>query len=326
MKILILGGAGYVGSHFALEAIKFGHECIIYDNLSTGYQTLIPQQCQFVYGDLSEIAKLTHIIQSLRPDAIMHFAASALVEESTLFPERYYNNNTINTFHLLNMICDIDPTIPFVFSSTCAVFGHPASLPIKEFDPKLPISPYGRSKLMCEQIIEDFAKAKKMRAIILRYFNVCGADKLGRSGELHNPETHLIPNIIRAAYNNETITIFGSDFNTPDGTCIRDYISVQDLASAHLKTIELLRQHTSYFDIFHLGYGKGISNLEVVQTIEQAIGKPINRKLGPRRSGDPAALYADISKAQSILKFTPQYSLLEAVKDACRWHNLDRKS
>jgi len=321
MRFLVLGGAGYIGSHLILAARDLGHQCVVFDNLSTGYERLVPVECPFIKASIEFKGCLKDIIAKYKPDSIFHFAASALVEESTRKPELYYRNNMVGTLAVLEAICEIDAAIPFVFSSSCAVFGLPDVLPIDENAKKSPISAYGRSKLACEYLIEDVSKARGMKSIILRYFNACGADKRGRSGEMHEPETHLIPNVIKAALTGAKVRLYGYDYDTPDGTCVRDYVSVQDLAKAHLEAAFLLcGKKAPYCDAFNLGCGRPVSNLDVVKAVERATGKKVAYVFEPKRNGDPAALYADATKARETLSFRPEISLEEAVMDAFRWH------
>ena len=322
MKLLVIGGAGYIGSHFVRHSLRAGHSVAVYDNLSTGHRQAVHPDATFILADLLHEPSLTKAIADFKPDAILHFAALALVPESVKEPAKYYKNNVEGVRILLDALKSWNASCPLIFSSTCAVFGVPEHLPISEDDPKHPISPYGRSKLMAEYLIEDYSKAYGMRAIALRYFNACGADTKGDIGEDHKPETHLIPNIIRSAQRSETLTIFGDDFDTKDGTCVRDYIHVNDLANAHLKAIDFLMQKEhSCFEAIHLGQGKGYSNLEIVQSAESILNTPINYRIGKSREGDPPRLFASTVKAQRLLKFTPQHSDLNSIlSSAYKWH------
>lgn len=322
MRFLVIGGAGYIGSHFILEAARQGHECVVYDNLSRGHRAAIPPKVRLVEADIMDAGALTRCLRETRFDAVFHFAALALVGESVSQPDLYYRNNTEGVRILLDVIREVQPDLPLIFSSTCAVFGTPEKLPIAEDDPKNPISPYGRSKLMAEWLMEDYCRAYGLKGMALRYFNACGAEASGECGEDHQPETHLIPNILKAVAAGEQLTIFGKDFPTADGTCVRDYIHVLDLADAHIKAaLYLMKQKTGTFDAMHLGTGRGFSNLEVVDATAKVIGKPISYKVGERRAGDPPALYADNRKAKRLIGFDPQRSNLETIlTSATKWH------
>ncbi len=322
MRFLVIGGAGYIGSHFVQEALRQGHTCSVYDNLSRGYRQAIPPTVDLIKADLLDAAALRKTLQANAYDAIFHFAALALVGESVSQPQLYYQNNTEGVRVLLDAIRDVNPKMALVFSSTCAVFGTPQKLPIAEDDPKNPISPYGRSKLMAEWMMEDYCHAYGLKAIALRYFNACGADENGSIGEDHVPETHLIPNVFKAARLGEKITIFGSDFPTKDGTCVRDYIHVTDLADSHLRAaLYLIKAKSATFDAIHLGTGHGYSNLEIVEAAGQVLGKKLKVTMGERRAGDPPALYADNAKAKRILGFQTRHSDLPSIlKSAWDWH------
>lgn len=322
MKFLVLGGAGYIGSHFVREALRSGHSCHVYDNLSRGYRKALPPEIPFTQADILDASSLREALRASQCDAVMHFAALALVGESVSEPDLYYKNNTEGVRVLLDTMREVRPEAVLIFSSTCAVFGTPQKLPIAEDDPKQPISPYGRSKLMAEWLMEDYCRAYGLRALALRYFNACGADLDGAIGEDHLPETHLIPNILKAAAAGETLTIFGQDFATADGTCVRDYIHVLDLARSHIQAAAYaLKAKAGTFDAIHLGTGQGYSNLEIVAAAGKVLGKPVSYRIGERRAGDPPGLYADSRKAKRLLDFQASSSDLETIlKSAWSWH------
>ncbi|SMF34017.1 UDP-glucose 4-epimerase GalE [Pseudobacteriovorax antillogorgiicola] len=322
MKFLVIGGAGYIGSHFIYEAIEQGYQCIALDNLSEGHRQALHPDCDFVEGDLLDLQLLKKVIVDVNPDAVFHFAAYALVGESVSDPSKYYRNNVEGVRTLLEAMREQCPQTPLVFSSTCAVFGVPESLPMKENDPKKPISPYGRSKLMAEYLIEDYANAYGIKGMALRYFNACGAHESARIGEAHRCETHLIPNVIKSTLGGKPLVIFGDVFDTPDGTCVRDYIHVKDLAIAHIKAAEILiKKPKGFYDVYQLGTGQGYSNLEIVKTIEKVVGRPVEFSYGDPRPGDPPALYTAVEKAREGLGFEAQYSSLDyIIRTAIAWH------
>ncbi|MBC7660620.1 MAG: UDP-glucose 4-epimerase GalE [Chitinophagaceae bacterium] len=322
MRFLVIGGAGYIGSHFVREAMRQGHACTVYDNLERGFRASLPADINFVKANLLDHAALEKTLTSDSFDAIYHFAAFALVGESVSKPELYYENNVEGVRVLLDTMVKLKSQAALIFSSSCAVFGTPHKLPISEEDPKNPLSPYGKSKMIDEWMIEDYCHAHGIRGMALRYFNACGADKDGGIGEAHDPETHLIPNVLRAALAKETVTIFGDDFDTKDGTCVRDYIHVTDLADAHIKAATYLcAQKGPFYDAIHLGTGDGFSNLDILKAAEKVLGHKIEYQIGPRRAGDPAGLYADNRKAKKVLGFVTCYSDLETIlKTALNWH------
>lgn len=328
MKYLVIGGAGYIGSHFIYKAIESGHHCLAYDNLSTGHRKAIHPNCPLQEGDIHNESLLTETIKTFQPDAVLHFAAFALVGESMTNPSKYYHNNVNGVQVLLDVVKDTKPNTNIIFSSSCAVFGDPESLPITEGLSKNPISPYGRSKLVAEFLLEDYARAYGLKCMALRYFNACGAHSSGVIGEDHNPETHLIPNVIKAALGEQKLTIYGDDFPTDDGTCVRDYIHVDDLAIGHLLADECLRkQENGFYDAIHLGTGNGYSNLEIVKQIESQVGKTIEYSVGERREGDPSKLFSSIEKARSVLGFQPEFSDLKTIiSTALRWHQQSLKA
>lgn len=322
MRFFVAGGAGYVGSHFVNLASELGHKCYVYDNLSLGHRESIPKQCELIVGDILDCDKLTNLLKHIKPDAVLHYAAYALVGESVSQPSRYYKINVEGTRCLLDAVVRQQSMPSFIFSSSCAIFGSPENLPVDESSPKRPNSPYGFTKLVCEHMIEDFCRAHGLKASALRYFNAAGAAINGKIGEKHSPETHLIPNLIRATLEGEGVSIFGKDYDTRDGTCIRDYIHVTDLAHAHLLAAEYLKtQSPGHFEPFNLGSGDGYTNLEVNQEVQRALNKSVDIKFEPRRAGDATALYANPSKAKSLLSFQTKYSDLPTiVKTASAWH------
>ncbi|MDQ1240493.1 MAG: UDP-glucose 4-epimerase [Thermodesulfobacteriota bacterium] len=309
-KLLVIGGAGYVGSHFALHAVNRGFHVTIMDNLSKGHLGAVRSQ-RFVHTDLMDRSGFESHLFENRYDGILHFAASCLVGESVEKPAHYYQNNVIAAFNMLEAMRATGHQ-KVIFSSTCAVYGVPDSLPIGENHTKQPISPYGRSKLAIEWMLEDYQAAYGIRSAALRYFNAAGCEPSHDLGEDHNPETHLIPTVVRYALGiQKKFTLFGSDYPTPDGTCIRDYIHVTDLAEAHLKALDMLDREPLIR--VNLGTGIGLSNKEIVDAVGRVLGRTIHPALGPRRAGDPPELVADAREAQRILNWTPKRSHIDAV-------------
>jgi UDP-glucose 4-epimerase len=309
-KILVIGGAGYVGSHFALFAYNHGYDVTVMDNLSKGHRAAIRAH-RFVHLDLLDKAGFEAHLSAHRYDGIFHFAASCLVGESVEKPSLYYKNNVIAAFTMLEAMRATGHN-RLVFSSTCAVYGVPERLPISEDHPKNPISPYGRSKLAIEWMLEDYQRAYGIRSAALRYFNAAGCEPAYDLGEDHDPETHLIPNVARYALGlQRELTIFGDDYPTPDGTCIRDYIHVTDLAHAHLKALQMLEKEPLLQ--VNLGAGTGLSNRQVVDAVAKVSGRAIHPKIGPRRPGDPPELVADPRVARDMLDWTPQRSDIESI-------------
>ena len=324
MKYLVLGGAGYVGSHFVASANRIGESCVVVDNLSRGFRAAVPTETAFHEFDILETDRLADVISTEKPDAILHFAAYALVGESVEQPDLYYRNNVEGTESVIAATANVAATTPIVFSSTCAVYGVPKSLPIREDSPKAPISPYGETKLLCEERLKQFvADHPGARATCLRYFNACGADESGTIGEAHDPETHLIPNVLAAALAGRNVKIFGSDFPTEDGTCVRDYVHVTDLASAHRSAAVKMQNDEGYgFQAYNLGTGTGLSILQIIEQARKVTGKEIPVTLTPRRPGDPAALFADTAAAKQGLGFEPQHSNIDSIiASAWRWHS-----
>jgi UDP-glucose 4-epimerase len=317
--ILIVGGAGYIGSHVNKELNKRGYETVIFDNLSYGHEDFV-KWGNFERVDLEDVERLRELFCKYSIDAVMHFAAFTYVGESVEDPQKYYMNNLKNTLNLLQVMLEFDVKY-FVFSSTCATYGNPLKIPITEDHPQNPINPYGKAKLMVEKVLEDYSRAYGLKYVALRYFNAAGADADGEIGELHEPETHLIPLILDAASGErEDIKIFGTDYNTPDGTCIRDYVHVTDLADAHIKALEYLK-NGGKSDFFNLGNGNGFSVREVIETARKITGKNIKAIEDVRRPGDPPVLVGSSKKAHEILKWEPKYNeLSKIVETAWKWH------
>lgn len=321
MIVLVIGGAGYIGSHAARALKRAGHEVIIFDNLSTGYEQLA-SGFELIKGDILDAKALNGALS--RVDAIMHFAAHAYVGESVTNPKKYFRNNVEGGLALLNAALEADVKT-IIFSSTCAVYGEPAKVPIAEDIPREPVNPYGVSKLFFEQALEAYGGAYGFRYASLRYFNAAGADESGEIGELHDPETHLIPLALNAAAGKgPELKVFGSDYPTPDGTCIRDYVHVNDLATAHVKALEHLAAGKSSFAA-NLGTGNGASINEVISTVERLTGKPVPRKIVPRRPGDPPALVANPAKAQDLLGWKASRGLLDVITTAWNWMERSEK-
>ncbi|WP_321277441.1 UDP-glucose 4-epimerase GalE [Thiomicrorhabdus indica] len=321
MKILVVGGAGYIGSHMAKMLSLKGHDVVIFDNLSTGFEKAC-QYGQFILGDLNNISLLESIFDEHRFDAVMHFAGSSLVGESMVDPSRFYQNNVGNTLNLLDAMLQ-HQVKHFIFSSTAAIFGNPEYTPIDESHPKQPINPYGKSKLMVEQVLEDYANAYGLSSVSLRYFNACGADPNGEIGECHEPETHLIPIVLQVASGRrDHITIYGNDYTTDDGTCIRDYIHVEDLCTAHDLALQYsLKQTKPQALEFNLGIGNGFSVKQVINTAKNVTGVDSLKVIeGKRREGDPEVLVADASLALSTLGWKPAYTDLSTmIQHAWSW-------
>jgi UDP-arabinose 4-epimerase len=313
--VLVIGGAGYIGSHTARALRRAGHEVIIFDNLSTGYE-LLATGFELVKGDVLDKGALAKALS--RSDAIMHFAAHAYVGESVTNPRKYFHNNVEGGLSLLNAAVDAGVS-KIIFSSTCAVYGVPAKVPIEENIPRQPVNPYGVSKLFFEQALEAYDRAYGFRYASLRYFNASGADESGEIGELHDPETHLIPLALRAAAGvGPALQVFGSDYPTRDGTCVRDYIHVNDLASAHVRALEHLAAGKESFAV-NVGTGAGASVREVISAVENVTGKAVPHTLVPRRPGDPPALVANPAKAHSLLNWKATRGLDEIVSTAWSW-------
>ena len=320
MRLLVLGGAGYIGSHTALELIKKGHEVIVVDNLVTGYKKAIPDKAVFYQGDIRNFDFLDNLFKKERIDAVIHFAAYSLVGESVTNPLKYYDNNLYGTKVLLEAMIKNNVN-KIVFSSTAATYGEPENIPILESDRTCPTNPYGETKLAMEKMFHWASKAHGLSYVSLRYFNACGADATGQIGEAHNPESHLIPLVLQVPNGKrESVSIYGTDYDTPDGTCIRDYIHVTDLAQAHILAVEYLA-NGGESDIFNLGNGVGYSVREVIETARSVTGHPIPATEVPRRAGDPARLVASGEKAKKILGWEPKIKRLdEIIASAWKWH------
>ncbi|MFE0018062.1 UDP-glucose 4-epimerase GalE [Mesorhizobium sp. NPDC059054] len=310
-RILVTGGAGYIGSHTAKLLRSRGLEPVVYDNLATGNRSSV-RWGPFVHGDVLDTVHLTRTMERFQPAAAIHFAASAYVGESVADPSKYYRNNVAGMLSLLDAARQAGLE-KMIFSSSCATYGVPASLPIAETMPQVPINPYGKTKLIAEQMLADYAAAFGLHYVALRYFNACGADPEGELGEWHDPETHLIPRALLAAAGRiERLEVFGDDYDTADGTCVRDYIHVSDLAWAHVLAYEHLARGGRNLAV-NLGTGRGASILEILETIDRVTGHSVPIAIQPRRAGDPPALYADPSLARSALGFSPQYSDLDTI-------------
>lgn len=317
--ILIVGGAGYIGSHVNKLLDESGYETIVLDNLSYGHEESV-KWGTLCKCDIKDIDDIDEIFNKYDIDAVMHFSSFIEVGESVENPEKYYQNNVVNTMNLLKVMLKHDVK-KFIFSSTCATYGVPNKIPLTEDHPQNPINPYGWTKLMVERILKDYDTAYGLKSIILRYFNASGADKSGMIGENHNPESHLIPLILDAAIGKrEDIKIFGTDYDTPDGTCIRDYIHVTDLADAHIKALEYLKENNQSNE-FNLGNGKGFSVREVIDSVKKVTGRDFKVTETQRREGDPAVLIGSAQKAKELLKWDPQYvNIDDIVETAWTWH------
>ncbi|MFN7715233.1 MAG: UDP-glucose 4-epimerase GalE [Pseudanabaenaceae cyanobacterium] len=319
--ILVTGGAGYIGAHGVLALQNAGYQVIILDNLVYGHRDVAEKlNVPLIVGDTNDRPLLDQIFAEHQIAAVMHFAAYAYVGESVTEPDKYYRNNVVGTLTLLEAMIAANVK-NFVFSSTCATYGIPHQVPITEEHLQTPINPYGATKLMVERILQDFDVAYGLRFVSFRYFNAAGADPAGLLGEDHNPETHLIPLVLQTALGiRKSITVFGTDYPTPDGTCIRDYIHVTDLADAHVLGIDYLLSGQPS-NIFNLGNGNGFSVKEVIETAEKVTGKTINVIYGDRRAGDPPALVGSSTKAREILHWQPQYADLNLIiSHAWQWH------
>ena len=320
MNVLVTGGAGYIGSHAVKLLLATGHTPVVLDNLSYGHRWAVPESVPFYQVDLAETAKIADILRTHEIDSVMHFAALIAVGESVQKPLLYYRNNTAGAISLLEAMETVGVK-KFVFSSTAATYGEPEETPIFETTKQQPINPYGRSKWFVEQILKDkLAADPTFGFTIFRYFNVAGAAKDGTLGEDHFPETHLIPLVLFAALGKrDAITVFGTDYPTPDGTCIRDYVHVEDLVAAHVLAIESIRPSEGRF--YNLGIGRGYSVKEILDAAKKVTGRDIPTKYGPRREGDPSKLYANSEKAQKELGWKPVYTEPEEIiETAWNWH------
>jgi len=320
--VLVTGGAGYIGSHAVLALQQSGYDVIVLDNLVYGHRELVEDalNARLIVGDTNDRALLDEIFAQNSISAVMHFAAYAYVGESVTEPAKYYRNNVTGTLTLLEAMVAANIK-KFVFSSTCATYGVPKTVPIPEEHPQAPINPYGATKLMVERILADFSTAYDLRSVCFRYFNAAGADPDGRLGEDHNPETHLIPLVLMAAMGKrESVSVFGTDYPTIDGTCVRDYIHVTDLASAHVLGLDYLLKDGET-TIFNLGNGNGFSVRQVIDAARQITGRDIKVVEGDRRAGDPPALVGSSDRARKILGWNPQYAdINQIIRHAWNWH------
>lgn len=322
-SILVTGGAGYIGSHTVKQLIKRNHSVVVIDNLSRGHIESIPDNVKFLNCDLLNYNKLNELISTENIESIIHFAAFAYVGESVEKPSIYYENNVIGSFNLLKAAIN-NNIKKFVFSSTCSLYGNPDIVPISEMESVKPINPYANTKFCVEKIINDFETAYGLKSVILRYFNAAGADFESEIGESHNPETHLIPLVLDVALGKrDKIKVFGNDYNTPDGTCVRDYIHVNDLADAHIKALEYLETNNKS-NIFNLGTGDGYSVMEIINTAEKITNKTIPYQIVTRRPGDPDILVADNKKAKEVLNWENKSNLDDIILSAYNWHKIQR--
>ena len=321
MRLLVLGGAGYIGSHTAVELLESGHDVVIVDSLVTGYEAAVPEGAIFYQGDIRDYDFLNSLFKMEAIDAVIHFAAFSLVGESVTDPLKYYENNLYGTKVLLKAMID-NGVNKIVFSSTAATYGEPENIPILEDDRTCPTNPYGETKLAMEKMMKWSANAYGLKYVSLRYFNACGAHKSAKIGEAHNPESHLIPLVLQVPNGKrESVSIYGTDYDTPDGTCIRDYIHVTDLAKAHILAVEYLMKGGES-NVFNLGNGVGYSVREVIETARKVTGHPIPTVEIPRRAGDPARLVASGEKAKAILGWKPEITELEdIIRSAWAWHS-----
>jgi len=314
LAVLVVGGAGYIGSHAAHVLLRRGYEVIIYDNLSTGHRELA-EGFELIVGDISDSTKLNQVLR--RCDSVMHFAAHAYVGESVENPRKYFHNNVTAALALLDLVIQ-SRVRKFIFSSTCAVYGNPVKVPISEDNPRQPVNPYGATKLAFENALEAYGRAYGLKYVSFRYFNAAGADESGRIGEKHDPEPHLIPLIFQAIDGKRpALEIFGDDYPTRDGTCIRDYIHVTDLAEAHVSGLEYLSKADSV--AMNLGTGSGSSVKEVISVAEKVTGHKVPTRIAPRRAGDPAELVADPRRAEELLQWKAKRSLAEIISTAWSW-------
>lgn len=323
MRLLVCGGAGYIGSHMCKLLAEHGHEVAVVDNLSTGHGAAV-RWGELHVGDIGDAAFLDRVFDEFRPEGVLHFAAKSIVGESVTDPAVYYLNNFSSSLNLFERVRRI-PECPLIFSSTAAIFGVPRSDLINEAHPKYPINAYGRSKLAVEQVLQDYWTAYAMPSMSFRYFNAAGADPAGNIGEAHHPETHLIPRIFDSILGRSgAMKIFGDDYETPDGTCVRDFVHVEDLCNAHLLGLEFLKVRRGAL-AFNLGNGAGFSVREVLKAAEDITGVPVPHEFTDRRPGDPSRLVADSSSARESLGWAPRYSELpDIMQTAWAWHR-DRK-
>jgi UDP-glucose 4-epimerase len=326
MKVLVTGGAGYIGSHMVKKLQKDSHNVVVIDNFSTGHKWAI-NDCEYINLNLLDKEKLSSFFKKRSFDVVVHFAARSIVSESINSPSLYYLNNFNGSLNLVSEMIKND-IFNIVFSSTAAIFGNPLSKKINEKHPFNPINPYGKSKLMVEYMLMDFCKSLALNAVCFRYFNAAGADTSEPNpiGESRNPETHLIPNVLKSIIKKTNLEVFGNDYNTKDGTCIRDYIHVIDLIQAHMLGISYINENSG-FSAFNLGNGNGFSVLDVIKECESITGDNVHYNFSPRRQGDPGILVADSSLARENLGWIPKYNSLNSIiKTAWKWHNIHDNS
>ena len=318
--ILVTGGAGYIGSIVARRLSEKGYEVVIYDNLSRGNKGSLPKDIPFIQGDIDNEKVLLQVFKKYDVQAIMHFAAYAYVGESVDNPSLYFENNLRKSLSFLEIVRK-GSIKKFIFSSSCAAYGIPEKVPITENEKRSPINPYGLSKILLERALQVYDYSYGIKHVIFRYFNAAGAAY--GIGEGHDPETHLIPLVLQACQEKKTVQVFGNDYPTPDGTCIRDYVHVLDLADAHIAALSYLEKNDS--NCFNLATGKGMSNLEIIRLCEQVSGKKLKINFTPRRAGDPPVLFAKAEKARKELNWTPKYSMKEIIESAWEWHKKNPK-
>jgi UDP-glucose-4-epimerase GalE len=319
-KVLVTGGAGYIGSHAVKALLGRGSRVVVYDDLSAGHRAAVARATALVDGDIHDVARLRAVMREHEVDAVMHFAAWLSVGDSVQNPSGYYHNNVVGALGVLDAMV-AENVKHFVFSSTAAVFGNPVETPITESHPKQPINPYGETKLAVERALPHYEKAYGLTSIALRYFNAAGADPDGELGEDHAPEQHLIPRAIDAALGRASFQVFGDDYETPDGTCLRDYIHVTDLAAAHLLALEALRGGAPSTQ-YNLGNGRPTSVKDVLQSVERVVGRKVPYTMGPRRPGDPAVLYASSARIKRDLGWKPRFEEIDViVENAWRWRD-----
>ena len=320
--ILVTGGAGYIGSHFVKYLLNNGKEAVVFDNLSRGHREAVPAEVPFEQVDILDREGIRKALGKYDIDAVVHFAAFAYVGESVENPGMYYENNVVGSFNLIDEVTKAGIK-KFVFSSTCSLYGNPDKVPISEEESVKPINPYAETKLTIEKILRDYDTAHGLKYAALRYFNAAGADPDGVIGESHDPEPHLIPIILNTALGlREKMFVFGDDYPTEDGTAVRDYIHINDLADAHLRALNFLEKGNS--DIFNLGTGDGNSVMEMIKTSEKVTGKKINFEITGRRAGDPAVLVADNRKAREVLGWSPKFNLEDIIETAWNWQKNKR--
>lgn len=318
-KVLVVGGAGYIGSHTCLLLAERGYQPIVFDNLSNGHEEFV-RWGPFEHGDIRDRQRLDEVFAKHQPDAVLHFAALIEVGESVKQPVAFYDNNVIGSLTLLSSAIDAGVKA-FVFSSTCATYGLPESVPIDESHRQAPINPYGRTKWVVEQALKDYSTYKSLKSVMLRYFNAAGADFEGRIGEWHTPETHAIPLAIEAALGRrEGFKVFGTDYDTRDGTCVRDYIHILDLADAHVRAVDYLLEGGDTVEL-NLGTGTGTTVKELLAAISEVSGRPFPVEYADRRDGDSTTLVANNEKAREVLGWEPKYSLTDIIRSAWQWHS-----